>query len=324
MEIDNPFATETERRRFGMFVDELLARGRRPATVRAYTSDWIDLSCWFRRVQRAPFEGRLLEAAHVRDWRDTALERGRSGSTAARRLAFARTYAQWLSGRSWLNEEVTEEMKSIETMPITHKAPKMLTAPEIRALCLQVDAHGCMRDQAIVYTLLDTGMKVGELVSLTVGQVELPARRITIPGRRCIIPISDRVAHRLGWSLMERGFPGHILDPDLPSPPSSRLTALSPMPLTPGGRDEHQAVFVGERGPLTANAVQRVIRKHGQFARVDASPQVLRHFFAVRHAARFQDAVSLAEALGLESLDAARVYLRLAEELDASVFEEAA
>ncbi|MFN3202494.1 MAG: tyrosine-type recombinase/integrase [Bradymonadia bacterium] len=324
MDIDNPFASETEGRRFSQFVDELSARGRRPATIRAYTSDWIDLSCWFRRVEKASFEAGLLNAAHIRAWRDGALKKGRSGATAARRLAFARTYAQWLAAEGWLAREVCDDMKTIEALPTTHRSPKLLSPPEVRALCLQVDAHGCLRDQAVIYTLLGTGMKVGELVSMTVGQLDLPARRIVIPGRRCVIPISDRVAWRLGWSLMERGFPGHVLDPDLPSPPASRLMITSPMPLSAGPRDEHQAVFVGERGPLTANAVQRVVRKHGQFARVDASPQVLRHIFAVQYAVKFKDPVTLAELLGLESLDAARVYLRLAEQYEGESWEEAA
>lgn len=324
METPNPFATETERRRFTRFCEELASRGRRPATIRAYRSDWVDLSHWYRRVARAPMESGLLTADHIRQWRDSAQKKGRSSATAARRLAFARTYAQWLVIQGWLNREIHEGMKRIESVPSSQRAPKVLEAAELRALCLQVDAHGCMRDQAVIYTLLDTGLKVGELVALRVGQVSFPERLIRVPGRRCDIPITGRVARRLGWSLMERGYPGYEVDPELPSPPAERLRVTSPMPLVAGARDGLQALFVGERGPLTANAVQRVVRKHGQFARVEASPQVLRHMFAVQHAARFADPVTLAEVLGLESLDAARVYLRMAEDLDLELREEAA
>jgi len=56
-----------------------------------------------------------------------------------------------------------------------------------------------------------------------------------------------------------------------------------------------------------------VIRKHATFARLEVTPQLLRHTFAFGQWAKTQDLVGLAETLGLESVQSARIYTRLDE-----------
>jgi integrase len=68
-------------------------------------------------------------------------------------------------------------------------------------------------------------------------------------------------------------------------------------------------VFLGERGPLTANAIQRIVRKYCAFAKVKVSPSTLRHTFANAFLARDGDVVALADVLGHESLETTRLYL---------------
>jgi site-specific recombinase XerD len=76
-------------------------------------------------------------------------------------------------------------------------------------------------------------------------------------------------------------------------------------------------LFSGERGRLTPNAVQRILRKHAAFARIeDASPHVLRHTFAFSYWLRTRDLVGLAERLGLESLESAKAYAHLSPPVD--------
>ena len=68
-------------------------------------------------------------------------------------------------------------------------------------------------------------------------------------------------------------------------------------------------MFLGERGPLTANAVQRIVRKYCAFAKVKVSPSTLRHTFATNFLANEGDIVALADLLGHESLETTRLYL---------------
>jgi integrase len=73
-------------------------------------------------------------------------------------------------------------------------------------------------------------------------------------------------------------------------------------------------VFLGERGPLTANAIQRIVRKYCGFAKVKVSPSTLRHTFANAFLASEGDVVALADLLGHESLETTRLYLNAEQE----------
>ena len=93
--------------------------------------------------------------------------------------------------------------------------------------------------------------------------------------------------------------------------PALRAVPTSPMPFGCQGSPAEWPLFVGERGRLSVNGVQRVVRKHATFARVDATPQLLRHTFAFGFWARTRDLVDLAEVLGLESVDSVKIYAQL-------------
>ena len=82
----------------------------------------------------------------------------------------------------------------------------------------------------------------------------------------------------------------------------------SPVPFAPTGQPRSWPLFVGDRGRLTSNAVQRILRKYCAFARVDAAPHVLRHTFAAAYWARTHDLIGLAEILGHENVETTRVY----------------
>ena len=196
-----------------------------------------------------------------------------------------------------------------------------------------------MRDQAIVYVLLDSGVRISELVDLDVGDVNFERGELSVrSGRMRVVPLPTRAARKLAWSLGERGLlelpeDGEIVLPatggwpptDFVAPPDAsvipalRSVPLSPMPFGCSGSPADWPLFVGERGRLSINGVQRVVRKHATFSRVDATPQRLRHTFALAHWARTKDLVGLAEVLGLESVESVRVYSQMAPAADLEV-----
>lgn len=325
------FATREECARFGSFLAWLAARGRSPATARSYRSDWQDLAAWYRRARGAPFSASVLDAEGVADWRDAGVDKGKSAATVTRRLAFARTYAGWLADEGVLSVRVADTVRAVDNLAKAARAPRILTDPEVHLLLRQVDERGCRRDQAILYVLLDTGVKVSELVGMDVGDLdflrgELHVRR----GRRRQVALPTRTARKLAWSLAERGLlevpaTGEIVLPAtggwpptarVPMPNPALLPVLAEMPASPmpygvDGPPARWPLFVGERGRLTANAAQRIVRKHATFARIDASPQVLRHTFAHAFWARTQDLVTLALQLGQTNVESARIYTQI-------------
>jgi site-specific recombinase XerD len=331
MEIVNRFCTREECARFAQFLVSLVRRGRSASTARSYKSDWQDLALWFRRARGRPYDSSSLDAEAVGEWRAHALKKGRSGATVTRRAAFSRTYGSWLVERGVIDADTIADIRMRTRLKRIDRGPRVLTDEDVHGLLRQVEMRGCRRDQAILYALLDTGMKVSELVTLELGDVDFGRGLLDIrTSRPRQVPLPTRAARKLAWSLVERGLlelppdgelvlpasggwpPDHMVEPPEPGRlPSVRPVPVSPMPFGVTGPPSTWPLFVGERGRLTANAVQRVVRKHSTFARVEASPQVLRHTFAYAFWARTQDLVTLAEILGHESIESTRMYTRV-------------
>ena len=333
MELSNRFVSEPEGERFGLFLDWLVRRGRSRSTARSYRSDWQDLAMWWRRTHGAAFDGADLTGAQAMAWGDAIAARGHSDATVSRRLAFARSYATWLALEGVLPPEGVQGMRSGTARPRHARGPKALTAEETNRLLVHVGERGCLRDQALFYLLLDTGLRVGELVELSVGDVDFAAGELCLTGTRPRrVPLPTRAARKLAWSLGERGLldlppsgeitlpatggwpPGDRVSRPLTGDlPALREVPASPMPLGVEGPPGVWPLFVGERGGLSANGVQRVVRKHTTFARIQATAQMLRHTFALAYYARTRDLVTLAEILGHETVETTRIYAHAVE-----------
>lgn len=327
----NAFATEEEQARFENFVGCLLRRGRRASTTRSYRSDWIDLSLWYRRAYSSGFDASCLDANVVDGWREASEGRGKSSATILRRMAFARTYLRWMTAMGIQPRGAYEEIRSVQQRTKVPRTIKYLKPEEVHRLIEYTDLRACLRDQAMIYVLLDGGVRVSELVELDVGDVNFEKGELRVRGgRERDVPLPTRAARKLAWSLGERGLlelpdngeivlpasggwppTGMVDPPDFGSVPALRDAPPSPMPFGVAGEPSAWPLFVGEKGRLSVNGVQRVVRKHSAFARVETTPQVLRNTFAINRWAVHADLVSLAEILGLESVESAKIYARV-------------
>ena len=339
--VKNRFATDEECARFAEYLRWLEYRGRRASTTRSYRSDWQDLTLWHRRNVGEPFDGREMSTETVNLWRADSERKGKSSSTVLRRLAFARSYVAWLAEEGIVTHEVAENIRSEAKLKRAERAPNVMPAEDVHQLISHVDRRGCLRDQAIVYLLLDSGIRISELVELNVGDVDFACGELTVRTNRMrVVPLPTRAARKLAWSLGERGLlelpeDGEIVLPAsggwppgdrvaVPSPrsiPALRTVPMSPMPFGCSGSPSDWPLFVGERGRLSINGVQRVVRKHATFARVTASPQLLRHTFAMDFWAKHQDPVALAEVLGLESVESVKAYSQIMSRAQENVIQ---
>jgi site-specific recombinase XerD len=170
-----------------------------------------------------------------------------------------------------------------------------LTSPEMRALLSAVDSRSTdvARDRALVLLLLDTGVRLSELVALSAGDVDLVEGRCRVMGKGAkerVVPLGGRTRRAIRTSLLTR----------------RSVPAEDPL-------------FVGRRGDrLSARAVQQLI---GRLARAAGlaqrcSPHVLRHSFARAFLANGGDVFSLQRILGHSpsSLQVTRRYVRLLDD----------
>ena len=272
---------------FAGFEAALQAAGRRPKTIASYRSDWTGYCEW--QALNRPRSSALssLGGATVTAYKASLESSGLTASTVNRKLVFLKRFADWAHRAGLIDERVSGEIRAVPAASQAPRRPSGLSDIELRRLMREVERRAGPRDEAIVHTLVQTGLRVGELVALRREQIGLGERSGFIRvdgkpegmGRARRVAVKSTAREKLRAYLVERG------DGDGP-------------------------LFLGERGPLTANAVQRLVRKYGAFAKVSASPQVLRHTFAASYLAEHDgDLVGLADALGHESIETTRLYL---------------
>jgi site-specific recombinase XerD len=152
------------------------------------------------------------------------------------------------------------------------------------------------RDTAIVLVLLDTGLRVSELCSLRVGDVDPETKEITVRGKggkRRTIFVGPNV-RRVVWRYIER---------------ERRLD----------GEDE--SLFIAHRGRrtdagLTPNGICQLFHRLGRAAGirgVRCSPHTARHYFAVTMLRNGANLFELQQLMGHEDLTVLRRYVALAE-----------
>lgn len=275
-----------EQDRYARFEADLVARGRARKTVDSYRSDHSGFVEWYA-TRGAAFDLPALCAADVEGFRDRLVADGMRPSTVNRKLVFLKRYAAWGQQRGDVEAATVRAVRAVKAVPQAPRKPRGLSDIELRRFLREVERRANARDQAIVYTLLETGMRVSELVALEVEQ-------LTVNGRKAMVLVED-----------ERGYGGRSrrlgLGPDARRALRGYLAERGTMP---------GPLFQGERGPLTANAIQRIMRKYCAFAKVKASPGTLRHTFARHFLADDGDLVELADLLGHESLETTRLYLQ--------------
>lgn len=265
-------------------------RDRSEHTIRAYTSDVADLMGHAVRMGRStPAE---LDVAVLRSWLAGLHTRGRSRATLARRASAARVFSTWAHQAGVLETDVAAPLVSPRAM---RELPEVLRAAEIRAVLDAVEVQArqgdpvALRDHAVLETLYATGIRVGELVSLDIDDLDSERRVLRVLGkgrRERVVPYgapADRALHV--WLTRGRA--------ELAKP------AAGP------------ALFVGVRGGrLGQRAVRTLV--HARLAEVpdvaDLGPHGLRHTAATHILEGGADLRTVQELLGHASLGTTQIY----------------
>jgi site-specific recombinase XerD len=144
-----------------------------------------------------------------------------------------------------------------------------------------------VRDLAIVEMMMKTGLRVSELVDLTLTDLELAERggRVIVRagkgGKYREVPLSKEVRVALESYLQKRE------------------------------EDGSQRLFLGQRGPLNVPGVQYLVTKYAYQARLqEVTPHTLRHTFGKNLVDVGVSLEQVAALLGHESLDTVMIYTK--------------
>jgi len=268
---------------FSDFQQALIREGKSPLTLRNYLNDLAHFAAWFTQTNGEKFAPGGITLLDVRAYKSYLLTVAKfKPATINRRLAALAKYCRWAKATGLLADDPTTEVKGVSQVKT---APKALSAVELHRLLREVHKGGKARDIALIETLANTGLRVGELADLALEDVEISERKGT-------------VTVRSGKGAKYRQVP---LNSD------ARRAISSYLAVRPQSTNTH--LFLGQRDDrLTPSAMWRVVNKYGQRAGLSISPHTLRHTFGTRLVRSGTDLVTVAAMMGHESLDTTAIY----------------
>lgn len=282
----------------------LLVKGRSPATVKGYSSDLMTLE---------PFAPTFADFTllTLRAWLADGVTRGLARSTLARRTAAARAFSSWAFQRGYLDSDVAARLvtpKSNRHLPdvVSPARAKELVEAEINDDEHPVEA---LRDRAMLELLYATGMRVAELASLNVADVDLSrgVARVTGKGnKQRVVPFGQEASAAVSAWLERR--------PELIDDTS-----------TDSALDARAALFVGSRGKrIDQRVIRRVVEKASQRTGDSSlSPHALRHSAATHMLEGGADLRVVQELLGHSSLQTTQIYTHVSAQRLKAVYDQA-
>ena len=230
---------------------------------------------------------------------------GASRATAARKLAAVRTFARWLR-----REGVIEGDPSAlaGTPSREQKIPVHLSIEEMGKL-LETPDRGTplgRRDQAMLELFYASGLRLSELTSLDLDDLNLGARIVRVLGKgrkERLVPMTQTAADAIRAYLPDRELMTRGPASGVRVPRSGLRRARAEHPL-----------FVNYRGErLTPRSVHRLVRKYVALCstRFGISPHALRHSFATHLLQGGADVRGIQELLGHAQLSTTQRYTHI-------------
>ena len=239
------------------FIDYLsFEKGLADNTCKAYKRDLEKFEAYIS-------PGSLLEAtaSSILDFLQQNLQKGSSPASVARRLSGIKTFYKFLTLTGKLN---ANPVKHLETPKIKRILPEILSIDEVDQLMAQptVTLPLGLRDRAMLELMYACGLRVSELLSLTIEDLDFKERFLRCMGKGSkerLVPIS-----KLALSWVER------------------FIARS-RPLLITRRPYERRLFINAHGkPLSRQGFFKILRNYTYKAQIKKriSPHSLRHSFA--------------------------------------------
>jgi integrase/recombinase XerD len=222
-------------------------------------------------------------------------ERNYAATTIARKVAAARSFFSFLKSEGIIKTDPTENMSS----PSAGKSlPKPISISQVRQLLEQPAKSTTLeakRDKAMLELLYASGMRISELVSLNLGDVNTEEGFVKCFGKgnkERIVPIYDQAAR------------------------SVKEYAEQTRPKLAHKKDE-VALFLNPRGDrLTRQGFWQKLKEYARSAGLgnQISPHTLRHSFATHMLSGGADLRAVQELLGHANISTTQVYTHLTSE----------
>jgi integrase/recombinase XerC len=265
-------------------------------TLRAYKRDISDFALFLQK-KRLNFSH--IDKHDIREFLEELGNKKLSRATLARKLAVLRSFYKFLIINKIIKGNFIESIPA--RLKKDKKVPSFLTENEMQTLLNLPNLKP--RDRAIIELFYSCGLRIEELVSLDLKNIDFISNIITVTGKRNkerIVPVGDICLRSIKDYINERrnlGLPCDIRSPIFLSDHAKRL---------------------GQR--TTRRILHRYFIKAGFTKKV--SPHTLRHTFATHILDRGCDLRSVQEMLGHKNLSSTQIYTHVTIESLKKIYKE--
>ena len=267
-------------------------------TIAAYKND---LGQFLSFLKERPDLGDWTEVneATIRDYVQALRQRNYASSTVARKVAALKSFFHYLRDRHFIQQDPTV---NVDSPKVKKRLPKSLNAEQIERLLSSPTLDGSaksLRDKALLTILYATGMRVTEVVTLSVQDADLGNGEIICKvqdNRERRLALTDEALEALKQYL-ERG--------------RSQLVQNA----------SETALFLNHRGErLTRQGLWLIIKVYAEKANLpaDVTPHTLRHSFAAHKIAQGADLRQVQHMLGHANISTTHIYTQVADSIEES------
>ena len=252
-----------------------------------------DLKQFKRYIEACEINYNHVKEEDIKDYIKELQEEGKKASSISRCIASIRSFYQFVLKRKKIKVDPTA---NIQSPKIEKRVPSVLTSKEVELLLDQpkdVDLKGT-RDKAMLEFAYATGMRVTEIISLNIDDVNLEEGYVTCKtgNKQRTIPLGTMSLNALKEYVDD-----------------ARDVLIK--------NDDEKALFVNVNGGrLTRQGFWKIIKYYKEQAHItkDITPHVLRHSFATHLLQNGADLKAIQTMLGHSDISSTQVYMQFQDE----------
>ena len=261
-----------------------------------------DLKQFKRYIEACEINYNHVKEEDIKDYIKELQEEGKKASSISRCIASIRSFYQFVLKRKKIKVDPTA---NIQSPKIEKRVPSVLTSKEVELLLDQpkdVDLKGT-RDKAMLEFAYATGMRVTEIISLNIDDVNLEEGYVTCKtgNKQRTIPLGTMSLNALKEYVDD-----------------ARDVLIK--------NDDEKALFVNVNGGrLTRQGFWKIIKYYKEQAHItkDITPHVLRHSFATNLLQNGADLKAIQTMLGHSDISSTQVYMQFQDEGLKNIYKKA-
>ena len=261
-----------------------------------------DLKQFKRYLEACEVHYNRVKESDIKDYIRELEEQGKRPSSISRCIASIRSFYQFVLKNKKIKVDPTQNIKSPK---IEKRVPSVLSSKEVELLLSQpkdIDLKG-IRDKAMLEFAYATGMRVTEMISLNMEDVNLDEGYVVCEhnGKKRTIPLGTMSLKALKEYVQE-----------------ARDILVK--------TEKEEALFVNINGTrLTRQGFWKIIKYYKEQAHItkEITPHVLRHSFATHLLQNGADLKAIQAMLGHSDISSTQVYMQFQDEGLKNVYKKA-